>query len=68
MTGVQTCALPISGGGSPEKPVGTVFLAVATREGTTVKHVLFVQERTMVQAYAAHAGLDLVRKVVATLA
>jgi nicotinamide-nucleotide amidase len=55
-------------GGSPEKPVGTVFLAVATREGTTVKHVLFVQERTMVQAYAAHAGLDLVRQVVATLA
>ncbi len=56
------------GGGSEEKPVGTVFLAVATREGTTVKHLLFVQERTMVQAYAAHAGLDLVRRVVTTLA
>lgn len=55
------------GGGSPEKPVGTVFLAVATQAGTTVKHVFFVHERAMVQAYAAHAGLDLLRRTLSNL-
>ncbi len=53
------------GGGSPDKPVGTVYVAVATDAGTTVKHLLFVQERALVQAFAAHAGLDLVRRTLA---
>lgn len=51
-------------GGSPEKPVGTVFLAVATAKGTRVKKVFFAHERPMVQMFAAFAGLDLVRREV----
>jgi len=52
------------GGGSPEKPVGTVFLAVASAKETVVKPLLFVHDRAMIQMYAAFCALDLLRRAV----
>jgi nicotinamide-nucleotide amidase len=51
-------------GGSEEKPVGTVFLAIAKPDGTTeVKHRVFPGERVQIQTLAAYAGLQLVREL-----
>jgi len=54
-------------GGSEEKPVGTVYIAVARPDGTTdVKHRVFGGDRTQIQTLAAYAGLQLVRELCAT--
>jgi nicotinamide-nucleotide amidase len=50
-------------GGSEEKPVGTVFLAVAAAGATTVKQRHFPGDRHQIQTLAAYAGLHLVRQV-----
>ncbi len=52
-------------GGSAEKPVGTVYLAIASPKGTLVKHRVFGGERLQVQTLAAYAGLQLVREACA---
>ena len=49
-------------GGSDEKPVGTVYIALATAKGTVVKQRLFAGERLQIQTLAAYAGLQLVRE------
>ncbi len=59
-------ALAITGvagptGGSDQKPVGTVFFAVATAHGTTTDRQLFTGERQRIQRVAAFHGLRLVR-------
>ncbi len=50
-------------GGSADKPVGTVFLAVAAAGATTVKQRHFSGDRTQIQTLAAYAGLHLVKQV-----
>ena len=49
------------GGGTPEKPVGTVYLALSTAEGTTVTAKMFTGDRRQIQTLAAYAGLQLIR-------
>ena len=49
-------------GGTAEKPVGTVYLAVASAKGTVVKHRVFGGDRVPIQTLAAYAGLQLVRE------
>ena len=49
--------------GSEEKPVGTVYIALARPDGTTdVKHRVFPGDRAQIQTLAAYAGLQLVRE------
>lgn len=51
------------GGGSPEKPVGTVWFAVADRDGRQIaKRRSFVGERSLVRRYASLHALELVRR------
>ncbi len=50
------------GGGSDEKPVGTVWFALATPDGTQAFGLLFGGVRWQVQAKACSFGLDLVRR------
>jgi nicotinamide-nucleotide amidase len=52
-------------GGTAARPVGTVFIAIATAAGTTVTEKHFVGDRHQIQTAAAYAGLDLVRKACA---
>jgi nicotinamide-nucleotide amidase len=61
-----TVGLAITGvagpdGGSEEKPVGTVFLAVSTSEGEHCERRMFPWHRDFIQTIAAHAGLWKVR-------
>ncbi|MBI3201717.1 MAG: competence/damage-inducible protein A [Myxococcales bacterium] len=51
-------------GGTPDKPVGLVHFAVASRAGTSDRQMVFPGTRTQVRDLAAFAGLSLVRKVV----
>ena len=48
-------------GGTPEKPVGTVYMAVATPLGATCRHHLFEGSRLEVKAQTAQAALDMAR-------
>jgi nicotinamide-nucleotide amidase len=52
-------------GGTESKPVGTVFIAVASPTGTTVTEKHFLGNRHQIQTAAAYAGLDLVRQACA---
>jgi nicotinamide-nucleotide amidase len=61
-------ALAITGvagpsGGTPEKPVGLVYWAVAHPGGTVVRDRVFTGDRNMIQLAAAFAALALVRQV-----
>ena len=50
-------------GGSAEKPVGTVFIAMTTTEGTEVRHFTFDGDRAAVRDRTAYAALDWIRRV-----
>lgn len=59
-------ALAITGiagpaGGSDAKPVGLVYLAIATSKGTDVKERMFKGDRLWIQTLAAYVGLGMVR-------
>jgi len=61
-------ALSITGiagptGGTPEKPVGLVYWAVAHPGGTLVEHRVLAGDRHQIQRMAAFVGLSLVRRV-----
>lgn len=49
------------GGGSDTKPVGLVFIAVATAKGSIVKEHHFPGDRVWIQTLAAYHGLSLVK-------
>lgn len=50
-------------GGTPEKPVGLVYLAVAHPGGVNVQERNFTGDRNMIQRVAAHVGLAMLREV-----
>jgi nicotinamide-nucleotide amidase len=49
------------GGGTPEKPVGTVWYAAADRNGTIVRTSVVLGTRREIRARAAQAALNLFR-------
>ena len=49
------------GGGTKDKPVGTVFIALAAESGTVVEHRLNSYERDTFKQLTAHQALDLLR-------
>jgi len=50
-------------GGSPEKPVGTVHIAVAGPSGTIHRHQVFPGSRERIRSWSSQAALDMVRRV-----
>lgn len=46
-------------GGSPEKPVGTVFMGLATKEGVRVERFLFSGDRQKIRGQATEAALSM---------
>jgi PncC family amidohydrolase len=46
-------------GGSPEKPVGTVFMGLATKEGVWVERFLFVGDRQEIRKQATEVALSI---------
>jgi len=51
-------------GGTPEKPVGTVWLAAAFGQDTRVLKRIFPGDRAEIRARAAQAALDLLRRLI----
>jgi nicotinamide-nucleotide amidase len=62
-----TLGLAITGiagpaGGSEEKPVGTVFISLASPKGTVSKKYQFSGDRDQIKTLAAYTGIDWVRR------
>ena len=55
------------GGGTPDKPVGLVFVALATPEQTVVRRMRWPWQREQVRAISAMVALDLLRRRLAGL-
>ena len=49
-------------GGSPDKPVGTVYIALASSNETTAKRLFFPSDRETFKQLTAQAALDLLRR------
>jgi len=62
--GVGVTGIAGPAGGSPEKPVGTVYIAVATPTETEHRQFLFPGDRERVRWQASQAALDMVRRAV----
>lgn len=71
--GRTDCALAITGiagpdGGTPAKPVGTVFVGVAVRDAVQAHHFQFSGPRASVKWQSSQAALDLLRRRLLALA
>ncbi len=60
--GISTTGIAGPTGGTPEKPVGTVYVAVAGPGGTTSRLLRLPGDREMVMALATGSVLDLLRR------
>jgi nicotinamide-nucleotide amidase len=65
--GVSVTGYAGPGGGTEENPVGTVFIGIASPDGTTVKRVRYGADRTRVRLLSAQTALDLLRRSIAGL-
>lgn len=62
---LSTTGVAGPGGGSEEKPVGTVFVAVLTRDGGLVRRLRIPGDRAAVRDRTTTAALHLLRRVLA---
>jgi nicotinamide-nucleotide amidase len=60
--GVGITGVAGPGGGSPEKPVGLVFHAIANDSGTEVVQRNFLGDRKRIRRFASTMALDMLRK------
>jgi competence/damage-inducible protein CinA-like protein len=54
-------------GGTEENPVGTVFIGIASPEGTVVRRIRYGSDRLRVRLLSTQTALDLLRRVIAGL-
>ena len=54
-------------GGTKEKPVGLIFIAIDHKGGTEVKKFNFTGTRKQIKLQAAYTALDLIRKTIADI-
>jgi competence/damage-inducible protein CinA-like protein len=59
--GIGVTGIAGPGGGTPEKPVGTVAIAVATNDASRVRTLKFFGGREMVKFQAAQAAMNMLR-------
>jgi nicotinamide-nucleotide amidase len=62
--GVGVTGIAGPGGGTPEKPIGTVAVAVVTKNASRARTMHFFGEREQVKFQASQAALDMVRRVI----
>jgi len=63
--GVAVTGIAGPGGGIPDKPVGSTWIAVSTRTGDLAEHFLWQGDRTSNKESAANAALKLILRVIA---
>jgi nicotinamide-nucleotide amidase len=68
--GGSACGLAVTGiagpdGGTPDKPVGTVFVAAASPGGVRVARFLFQGRRDAIKWQSSQAALDMLRRALA---
>ena len=64
--GVGVTGIAGPGGGSPEKPVGTVAIAALTATAALSRVYRFNGDREQIKFQASHAALDMVRRMLRT--
>ena len=62
--GISITGIAGPGGGTPEKPVGLVWIAVDTPDGKRTHGSRFIGDRAEIRLRATQAALDLVRRMV----
>src|SRR5262249_39743869 len=60
--GVGITGVAGPGGGSPEKPVGLVYVGLADEKGPRQKEFRFLGDRDLIRLFASQAALDMVRR------
>jgi len=60
--GVGVTGIAGPGGGTPEKPVGLVHIAIADKRGPRERAFRFPGDRERIRGFAAQAALDTVRR------
>ncbi len=55
------------GGGTEESPIGTVFIGIATPDGTRVRRLRFGADRMRIRQLSAQWALDLLRRAILNL-
>lgn len=60
--GIAITGIAGPGGGTPEKPVGTVYLALATPDKVEVRKLFLPGDRERIRRYSAFFGLDMLRR------
>ncbi|MGO9480604.1 MAG: competence/damage-inducible protein A [Candidatus Kryptoniota bacterium] len=66
--GISVTGIAGPTGGTPDKPVGLVYIGLADHAGTAVKKYLFPDERVRFKDRASQAALEFVRKRILGLA
>jgi len=61
--GIGVTGIAGPGGGTPEKPVGTVAVAAAVPQATRSRLLRFVGDRELIKFQASQAALDLLRRM-----
>ncbi len=62
---LATTGIAGPGGGSAQKPVGLVYIALATSDGVRVERCLFQGDRSRIKAETARRGLQMVLEALA---
>ncbi len=60
--GVGITGIAGPGGGTPDKPVGLVYIALADERGTQVREFRFPGDRDRIRLWAAQVALELIRR------
>jgi competence/damage-inducible protein CinA-like protein len=60
--GISVTGVAGPGGGSPEKPVGLVYIALADDSQTTTRKFIFPGDRQFIRTLSVNAALDMVRR------
>jgi nicotinamide-nucleotide amidase len=60
--GVGITGIAGPSGGSPEKPVGLVFISLADERGTQVREFRFPGDRERIRHWASQAALEIIRR------
>lgn len=63
--GISVTGVAGPAGGTAEKPVGTVWMALADRNAATARHVRFFGDRHEIRRRATQAALNLIRRKLA---